>query len=168
MYCWRMDDIWDYLDDEKKNNGPKDWKPINIFFGEFSGYYQYIESPKWYNDLLFNYWIVIKNEWEREYGHLNDDTVEHPSIGELYYMNNYIPLDSYENFILKKIHELFQTGKIEHDYSLKNFRYFAISRIYARDNNIKRIQKMLKHSTPNTTRRFLQNIGIEIKNQDKK
>ena len=148
VYCYLDEDMWDYL---KYYKDPEGWTMRQIAIGDFNGFYDHKNSPKWYNKLLQDYWaVIIENYYPDVY----------TSPGELYYLNNKISLHYYENCIIKEIRELYNQGKIEHEYSLKNFRYFAVARKYNKFHDLKQIQTMLKHSTPNTTKQFLEKIGL--------
>ncbi|MCR5217510.1 hypothetical protein [Treponema sp.] len=160
VFCWTMEDVWDYPLDKKVEDT---WEvDDNAVMQTYKGYYDYINEPDWYNKILFDYWDEIPDE-EYEYG-------EGPARGEFFYINNNIPLHSCENIIIKKIKQLYEEGKIKHPYGLKNLRAYAVKRIYTSENEsgsdnsqkLHKIQKMLGHSTLNTTKRYLQNMGLPV------
>ena len=158
VYCWLNEDIWDYLNYYKD---PEEWTMKQVAFGDFSGFYEYQNSPVWYNKLLQDFWKEINENYAPEKLLDEDDNfVGYGEPGILFYKNNNFSLHYLENCIIKEIKELYNAGKIEHDYSLKNFRYFAVARKYKKHHDQKQIQKMLKHSTPNTTKQFLEKIGL--------
>ena len=153
-FCFKIDDIWDYdpknSDDgisQVKTECPAFCPPVPYSYG----YYANVDCPAWYNKILVRFWreVVCKN-------------YEDSAVGELYYTNQGINLHSYENLISKKIKELYNQKSISKQYTLKNFRWYAIANIYRKTKNIEELQKLLHHSSPNTTRRFLQNAGIEL------
>ena len=158
VYCWLDEEVWDYLNYYKD---PEDWTMRQLPYGDFYGFYEYQNSPAWYNKLLHDFWNEINENYDPGVTlEENTNSEYYASPGELYYLNNEISLHYYENCIIKKIRELYNAGKIEHDYSLKNFRYFAVARKYKKHHDLKQIQKILKHSTPNTTKQFLEKIGL--------
>lgn len=162
VYCYLDDDVWDYLN---YNKDPEDWIWKQMAYGDFNGFFDYQNSPAWYNKLLQDFWKVINEEFEPI--QLGEGIVDYDP-GMLYYRNNDISLHYYENCIIKKIRDLYNAGKIEHEYSLKNFRYFAVARKYKKYHDLKQIQKLLNHSTPNITKQFLEKIGLLNENGKKK
>ena len=153
-FCFKIDDIWDYEPENPddrisqiETECPASYPPVSYCFG----YYANLDCPAWYNKILVRFWreVICKN-------------FEEPAAGELYYTNQGINLHSYENLISKKIKELYTQKLISKQYTLKNFRWYAIANIYKETKSIEILQELLHHSSPNTTRRFLQNAGIEL------
>lgn len=145
-YCYRPDENWN-------TEEPKGWIISEPDGAGFRGYYEYINSPKWYSDLMARFWEKISLEYVEN---------EYYGIGDAYFLNNNVSFQSCKNMILKQIKKLYSEGKIKHPYGLKNFRYFAVLREYNKSHDLESIKKMLNHSTLNTTKRFLQNIGINV------
>ncbi|WP_294428045.1 hypothetical protein [uncultured Treponema sp.] len=145
-YCYRPDENWNAVE-------PEGWIISESDGAGFRGYYEYINSPQWYNDLLARFWEKISRD------HVEN---EYYGIGEAYFSNKNISFQSCKNIILKQIKKLYSEGKIKHPYGLKNFRYFAVLMEYSKSHNLESVKKMLNHSTLNTTKRFLQNIGINV------
>ncbi len=151
-FCYTMDDMWDNIPEEIDERivwNALDY-PHSTIEGPGYGFYENQNYPEWYNRTLINFWV-------EEICQKSDE----PS-GELYYTNNGVNMHSLENAITKKIKELNKAGLISKAYSLKSLRWYAVSNIYKRTHNIETIQKLLHHSSINTTKRFLQNAGITI------
>ena len=152
-FCYTMDDMWDNIPEEIDDRitlHDLDF-PYSTFEGTSYGYYENLNYPKWYNETLINFWVEEICQKS-----------EAPSR-ELYYTNNGINLHSLENAITKKVKELYKAGLLSKPYTLKSLRWYAISNIYSKTHSIEKLQKLLHHTSPNTTKRFLQNAGITIK-----
>ena len=81
---------------------------------------------------------------------------------ELYYLNHHIDLGVYGKKINETIKKMYKEKELNYLYKIKDFRLYDIKNIYKNTKNIRLIQKLLNHTTSNTTRRFLQNAGIEL------
>ena len=153
-YCFVDEFLWDF---ERNRN---DEILYSDDFFQVQNFYEYISSPKWYIDLLNDFWNKVLR-------FQISDFEEGPAPGELYYLNNGINIDQYEKELLKVIKKLFKQGKISFSYRMKDFYLYAIINLYNRTHNLKWVQKRLGHTNPNTTRRYLQNAGIKIENEKK-
>lgn len=156
-FCYMREDVWSNTPkhEDSRIKVSDSEIPDTSYYGR-AGYYESITHPAWYNDLLFDFWVNEIISEAPEYG------AEGPGYGELYYSNHKINLHSIENAIVKKINALYKEKKISAPYTLKNFRWLAIRNIYEKTHDLKKIQTLLKHTTPNTTRRYLQNMGIKV------
>lgn len=150
-YCWTNNDLWDF---DIEN-------PENCIFSNdifpMKNYSEYISNPKWYNDILNEFWdkYIEGNYFEVEDG----PRIEYSN---LFYINNQINLKAYDKRILKEIKKLYEKKQISYCFKLKDLRLYRIKTLYEETHNLAKIQKLLGHSTPNVTRRFLQNSGITI------
>lgn len=157
-FCYTKEDLWSNVPEHEDSRVivSDSEIPDTSHYGR-AGYYEYLTHPAWYNDLLFDFWLndIISEAPE--------NAADGPGYGELYYSNHEINLHSIDNAIVKKIKALYNEKKISAPYALKNFRWLAIRKIYEKTHDLKKIQKLLKHTTLNTTRRYLKNMGIEVK-----
>ena len=150
-YCWINDDLWNY-----ESNRDKEIIYSNDCFDKNKNFYEYISTPEWYNEILTDFW----NEYIGD-NKFKSDGYE-ILYSELYYLNHHIDLGVYEKKINETIKKMYKEKELNYLYKIKDFRLYAIKNIYKNTKNIRLIQKLLNHSTSNTTRRFLQNAGIEL------
>lgn len=150
-YCWINDDLWNY-----ESNRDKEIIYSNDCFDNKKNFYEYISTPEWYNEILTDFWneYIVDNKFESDGYEI--------LYSELYYLNHHIDLGVYEKKINETIKKLYKEKELNYLYKIKDFRLYAIKNIYKNTKNIRLIQKLLNHSTSNTTRRFLQNAGIEL------
>lgn len=154
-YCWTNDDIWDIFP-TPPNPAEENYETSDPF--GYKNYYEYSLNPSWYTKLMNEFWNYITSNYQK----YNNDM----GIGDFFFLNNEINLRSYENIILKTSKRLFEEGKISSPFSLKNIRHLAVIESYNKYHDIKKIQKLLKHTNLNTTRRYMQNIGIQISEKE--
>lgn len=150
-YCWTDDDLWDFKI-ENTDNIISSNDPIQM-----RNYSEYISNPKWYNDILNEFYdkYIEGNYFDTEEG----TRIEY---SQFYYRNNQINLKAYDKRILKEIKKLYEKNQISYCFKLKDLRLYRIKTLYEETHSLAKIQKLLGHSTPNVTRRFLQNSGITI------
>lgn len=150
-YCWINDDLWNY-----ESNRDKEIIYSNDGFANNKNFYEYISTPEWYNEILTDFW----NEYIGDNIFEGDGYEIH--YAEFYYINHHIDLGVYEKKINETIKKMYKEKELNYLYKIKDFRLYAIKNIYKNTKNIRLIQKLLNHTTSNTTRRFLQNAGIEL------
>lgn len=150
-YCWTNDDLWDFNIENKDNCIDSN----DIF--SMKNYSEFISTPKWYNEILNEFY---DNYVEGKYFETEGGTrIEY---SQFYYSNNHINLKAYDKRILKEIKKLYEKKQISFCFKLKDLRLYRIKTLYEETHSLAKIQKLLGHSTPNVTRRFLQNSGITI------
>ena len=153
-YSYTQKDIWKNIPEEDNIDFH------NIISNDFfqpKNYYEYLSTPKWYNDILNQFW----NEYLKDNYFYDEDEGAH-CIGELYYLNEQINLEACEREVLKTVNQLYKNGKIPYPYKMKDFRIYSVCTLYNQTHDLARVQKFLGHTNPNTTRRYLQNIGIKL------
>lgn len=143
-YCWTDNDLWDFNIENPKNIIYSN----DILFSK-KNYSEYVSNPKWYNDILNDF-------YDNYFKDLNITNVAG------YYKYNQINLKAYDKRIVKEIKQLYEKGQLSHCFKLKELRLYTIKTMYEQTHDLAKIQKLLGHSTPNVTRRFLQNSGITI------
>lgn len=153
-YSYTQKDIWENV--PKEDN--IDFHNIisNDFF-QPKNYYEYLSTPKWYNDILNQFW----NEFIKDHYFFDKDWGK-CSINQLYYRTEQINLEACEREVLKTVNQLYKNGKIPYPYKMKDFRIYSVCTLYNQTHDLARVQKFLGHTNPNTTRRYLQNIGIKL------
>ena len=131
-------------------------------FVRFRNFYEYISNPRWYTDLLNEFW----KEKLHGYFILDEHGAGHhcSDYGNLYYLNKHIDLEKYDKELLKVIRNLYKNREIAFPYRMKDFYLYAIMVLYNKTHDIKLVQKRLGHTNPNTTRCYLQNAGIKLDN----
>ena len=151
-YCWTDNDLWNFNIENPKNIIYSN----DILFSK-KNYSEYVSNPKWYNDILNEFY----NKYiEGNYFDTEDGTrIEYSNF---YYLNNQINLKAYDKRIIKEIRKLYEQKQLSHCFKLKELRLYTIKTMYEQTHDLAKIQKLLGHSTPNVTRRFLQNSGITI------
>ncbi len=143
-YCWTENDLWNF-----NIENPKNIIYSNDTLFSKKNYSEYVSNPKWYNDILNDF-------YDNYFKDLNITYV----IG--YYKYNQINLKAYDKRIVKEIKQLYEKGQLSNCFKLKDLRLYRIKSLYEETHDLAKIQKLLGHSTPNVTRRFLQNSGITI------
>jgi len=143
-YCWTDNDLWNFNIENPKNIIYSN----DILFSK-KNYSEYVSNPKWYNDILNDF-------YDNYFKDLNRTNVAG------YYKYNQINLKAYDKRIVKEIKQLYEKGQLSNCFKLKDLRLYRIKSLYEETHDLAKIQKLLGHSTPNVTRRFLQNSGITI------
>ena len=143
-YCWTDNDLWNFNIENPKNIIYSN----DILFSK-KNYSEYVSNPKWYNDILNDF-------YDNYFKDLNITNVAG------YYKYNQINLKAYDKRIVKEIKQLYEKGQLSNCFKLKDLRLYRIKSLYEESHDLAKIQKLLGHSTPNVTRRFLQNSGITI------
>ncbi len=154
IYTFTQADLWDYLREETAEKNARIIESDDIFSNKV--YYEYISTPEWYRKILNKFWT---ENIEGQFYQTDEGEFEK---GVLYYLNEDINIRAYERKVQRKMEALYKNGELSYPYKLKDIHLYTVKKLAEQTGDLTRIQSFLKFSTPNATRRFLQNNGIKF------